>query len=135
MDRAEAFLSNILKSLNDAMPKRVVRYRELVSTGQCMVETIGGGFHRFDPEEVAALGRKLPDRVLENLHLPFVFVKSFDSEESVYYLRVYGSEDEAFQTLMSVRMMPRTDRGPYTYKPLVAEFINKFPTLAVIGYL
>ncbi|MEM4315943.1 MAG: DUF61 family protein, partial [Nitrososphaerota archaeon] len=84
---------------------------------------------------VAALGRKLPEHVLENLYLPFVFVKSFDAEESIYYLRVHGSEDEAFKALMSVRMMPRTDRGPYTYKPLVAEFINRFPTLAVMGYL
>ncbi|MEM1943573.1 MAG: DUF61 family protein [Candidatus Caldarchaeum sp.] len=135
MDRAEAFLSNILKSLNDAMPKRPVRYKELVRTGMYVVETVGGGIHRFDPEEVAALGRKLPEHVLENLHLPFVFVKSFEAEESIYYLRVYGSEEEAFQSLMSVRTMPRTDRGPYTYKPFVAEFINRFPTLAVMGYL
>ncbi len=98
------------------------------------VETIGGDRHLFNMEEVRKIGERLPAEVLENLHLPFIFIKSVEFEESVYLIRVYGSEDEAFRILMDVNVLPRSDKGPYTYKPLVAEFINRYPSLAVIGY-
>ncbi len=116
------------------MPKRVVKYTEIAGSAVDSVETIGGGRHYFNPEEVRKIGEKLPAEVLENLHLPFVFVKSIDFEESVYLIRVYGSEAEAFRILMDITMLPRSDKGHYTYKPLVAEFINRYPSLAIIGY-
>ncbi|MCS6769187.1 MAG: DUF61 family protein [Candidatus Caldarchaeum sp.] len=135
MDRADSFLSSILRSLNDAIPRRVVKYREIVNSGVYSVETVGGSQHFFNPHEIAEIARILPAHILDGLHLPFVFVKSFDSEESVYYIRVYGTEAEAFKKLAGVEVLPRNDRGFYTYKPLVSEFISKYPSLAVMGYL
>ncbi|MEM2236858.1 MAG: DUF61 family protein [Candidatus Caldarchaeum sp.] len=135
MDKIDSFLSNILKTVNDSVPKRVVKYREIVGSGVYHVETVGGGVHHFDPEEVRKIGEALPAEILDHLHLPFIFVKNTELEESVYLIRVYGSEAEAFQKLMNVKTLPRSSRGPYTYKPLVAEFINRYPSLAVMGYL
>ena len=134
-ERIESLLSNILKSVNDSLPKRVVRYRDVVHLGLDGVETVGGYFHSFDRHELEMLGKQLPPHILDKLHLPFVFVKSIEMEESVYLIRVYGTEDEAFRILMGLEVIPRSDRGPYTYKPYVAEFLNRCPSLAVIGFL
>jgi uncharacterized protein (UPF0216 family) len=134
-DRYESLLSNILRSVNDSLPRHVVRYRDVVELGLEGVETVGGSFHRFDRNDLEKLAKQLPENILDRLHLPFVFVKSIEIEESVYILRVYGSEAEAFQTLMGLETLPRTSRGPYTYKPFVAEFINRYLSLAVLGFL
>ncbi|MEM1964745.1 MAG: DUF61 family protein [Candidatus Caldarchaeum sp.] len=135
LERIDSFLSNILKTVNESVPRRVIRYREIVSSGVYSVETVGGGLHHFDPQEVKKIGEELPSEILDQLHLPFIFVKNTELEESVYLIRVYGSEVEAFQKLMNVKTLPRSSRGPYTYKPLVAEFINRYPSLAVMGCL
>jgi len=134
-DRFESLLSNILKTVNDSLPKKVVRYRDIVEKGVDGVDTVGGWLHRFDRQDIEKISKILPQSVLDRLHLPFVFVKSIEMEESVYILRVYGSEAEAFQMLMGLETLPRTSRGPYTYKPFVAEFINRYPSLAVLGFL
>jgi uncharacterized protein (UPF0216 family) len=134
-DRYESLLSNILRSVNDSLPRHVIRYRDVVELGLEGVETVGGSFHRFDRNDLEKLAKQLPENILDRLHLPFVFVKSIEIEESVYILRVYGSEAEAFQMLMGLETLPRTSRGPYTYKPFVAEFINSYPSLAVLGFL
>lgn len=134
-DRFESLLSNILRTVNDSLPKKVVKYRDIVEKGVEGVETVGGWLHRFDRQDIEKIAKQLPQSILDRLHLPFVLVKSIEMEESVYILRVYGSEAEAFQMLMGLETLPRTSRGPYTYKPFVAEFINRYPSLAVLGFL
>ncbi len=134
-DRFESLLSNILRTVNDSLPKKVVKYRDIVEKGVEGVETVGGWLHRFDRQDIEKIAKILPQSILDRLHLPFVLVKSIEMEESVYILRVYGSEAEAFQMLMGLETLPRTSRGPYTYKPFVAEFINRYPSLAVLGFL
>jgi len=135
LDRVDTFLSNILKTVNDAVPKRVVKYREIVEKGVEYVETVGGGKHFFEPAEVRRLGEKLPSEILDDLHLPFIFVKNSEVSEPVYHIRVYGREAEAFQILMDLKILPRNEKGPYTYKPILSNFINKYPTLAVLSFL
>jgi uncharacterized protein (UPF0216 family) len=111
-DRYESLLSNILRSVNDSLPKHVVRYRDVVELGMEGVETVGGSFHRFDRNDLEKLAKQLPENILDRLHLPFVFVKSIEIEESVYILRVYGSEAEAFQMLMGLENTPPNQPRP-----------------------
>jgi uncharacterized protein (UPF0216 family) len=71
-DRYESLLSNILRSVNDSLPRHVVRYRDVVELGMEGVETVGGSFHRFDRNDLEKLAKQLPENILDRLHLPFV---------------------------------------------------------------
>lgn len=133
--RIDEWLSHTLKSINDNLPKRVERFTTLIEMETPYVETIGGGKHYFNKEELKQLERELPKHILSNLYLPIVFTKQHELEESVYVIRARGTEAEAFKILMKIDELPKINNQHYTYKPLVAEFINKYPTLAVIGYI
>ena len=134
-DKIDEWLSHTLKSINDSLPKRMEKFTRLIEMEEPYVETIGGEKHHFNKEELKQIAEKLPDHILANLYLPIVFTKQHNLEESVYIIRARGTEAEAFKILMKINDLPKINNQPYTYKPLIAEFINKYPTLAVIGYL
>ncbi|GBC72404.1 hypothetical protein HRbin03_00233 [archaeon HR03] len=135
MSFVDDWLAETMRHVNDALPRRAEKLSTLLEMEKPSVETVGGGRHYFDKKELEELLRKLPSEVSENLYLPIVFAKNPELGESTYIVKSRGSEAEAFRILMGLRTLPRVGNQPYTYKPLVTEFINRYPTLAVIGYL
>ncbi|HID05253.1 MAG TPA: DUF61 family protein [Candidatus Caldiarchaeum subterraneum] len=135
MPSVDEWLSHTLRSINDALPKRVEKLTRLLEMEKPYVETVGGGRHYFSKEELQRINHQLPKEVAQTLYLPIVFTKHHEMDESVYLIRARGSEAEAFRILMQIPELPKTKNQHYTYKPLVAEFLNRYPTLAVIGYI
>jgi len=136
MPVVDEWLSHTLRSINDTLPRRVEKLTRLLEMEQPYVETIGGQKHYFNKHELQRINEELPRGIAQTLYLPIIFTKHHEMEEAVYVIRARGSEAEAFKILMKLNELPRTkDQQPYTYKPLVAEFLNKYPTLGVIGYI
>ncbi|MEM1975527.1 MAG: DUF61 family protein [Candidatus Caldarchaeum sp.] len=135
MSFVDDWLAETMRHVNDALPRRAAKLSTLLEMEKPFVETVGGGRHYFDRSELEELLIKLPREVSENLYLPIVFAKNLEMGENTYIVKARGSEAEAFRILMGLRELPRVDNQSYTYKPLVAEFINRYPTLAVIGYI
>jgi len=131
----DEWLAETLRRVNDSLPKRTETLDRLLGEEEPSVETVGGGRHFFDKEELKRLKASLPPEVAAGLRLPFVFTKKHELEESVYVVRGKGTEARAFAILMNLRELPRMGGEPYTYKPLVAEFLNRYPTLAAVGYI
>lgn len=135
MSFVDEWLSQTLRQINDVLPRRVERLEKLLEMENPYVETVGGGKHYFDRKELAAVRDALPVEVAEGLFLPIVFSKNLSLGDHTYVIKARGTEAEAFRILMNLKTVPKTEDGYYTYKPLVAEFINKYPTLAVVGYI
>jgi len=135
MKFVDDLLAETLRHVNDSLPRRVVRLGVLLRMDEPYVETIGGGFHYFNKRELMMLAELLPADVAADLHLPFVFTKRHDLEEPVYLIRTVGSEPEAFKTLMGLSHLPESGGGYYTYKPVIAEFVRRYPSLATVGYV
>ncbi len=131
----DEWLSHTLRHINDALPRRVERLSRLLEMDEPYVETVGGWKHFFNKKELQQIKEMLPATVAERLYLPFVFVKNHESEEPFYIIRERGSEAEAFRIIMGLAELPKTSGKPYTYKILVAEFLNRFPSLGVMGYI
>ncbi|MDW8084404.1 MAG: DUF61 family protein [Candidatus Caldarchaeum sp.] len=135
MSFVDEWLSQTLKRINDVLPKKPERIGKLLEMETPFVETVGGDRHYFDKAELLAVQKVLPHEVLENLYLPIVFSKNLSFGDHVYVIKARGTEPEAFRILMELRELPKADNVYYTYKPLVAEFLNKYPTLGVVGYI
>ncbi|MEM3095521.1 MAG: DUF61 family protein [Nitrososphaerota archaeon] len=135
MKFVDDLLSETLRHVNDSLPRRVIPLERLLKMDEACVETVGGGRHCFDKADLAKLASLLPSEIVEKLHLPFVFTKHHSMDDSVYFIRAVGSEPQAFQILMGLSHLPKSVDGYYTYKPLVSEFIRRYPTLATVGYI
>lgn len=128
------WLSHELKKLNNQLPKSRVNLRELLRTDQPYVETLGGEKHFFSVEELELLNRNLPGEVASNLSLPIVFIRRHDLGEGVYVFES-DSEAEAFKNILGLSYLSKSEEKYYTYKPVVMEFLRRFKTIAVIGFL
>ncbi|GBC69155.1 hypothetical protein HRbin01_00848 [archaeon HR01] len=135
MKYVDELLSETLRRINDSLPKQAVRLERLLKMDTPSVETIGGGIHYFDRDDLEKLVKNLPDHIAGRLHLPFVFTKRHDLGDSVYVIRTLGVEHEAFKILMNMAHLPESNGEYYTYKPVIHEFIRRYPSLAAIGYL
>ena len=135
MKFVDDLLAETLRHVNDGLPRRAARFMDLLRMDTPYVETIGGERHYFNKRELETLVKLLPDDIAANLHLPFVFTKKHDLEESVYIIRSVGSEPEAFKKLMGISHLPVSGGEYYTYKPIIAEFIRRYPSLAAVGYV
>ncbi|MCS7110381.1 MAG: DUF61 family protein [Candidatus Caldarchaeum sp.] len=135
MSFVDEWLSQTLRKINDVLPRRVELLNRLLEMPTPFVETVGGGRHYFDRNELLAVKQSLPEEVVENLFLPIVFSKNLSFGEHTYIIKARGTEPEAFRILMKIRHLPKADDAYYTYKPLVSEFLNRYPTLGVVGYV
>ncbi|MDW8063260.1 MAG: DUF61 family protein [Candidatus Caldarchaeum sp.] len=135
MSFVDEWLSQTLRKINDVLPRKAEPLNKLLEMDEPFVETVGGGRHYFDKNELMAVKQALPKEVVENLFLPIVFSKNLSLGEHTYVIKARGTEPEAFRILMNIRQLPKADDVHYTYKPLVAEFLNRYPTLGVVGYV
>ncbi|MEM0440601.1 MAG: DUF61 family protein [Candidatus Caldarchaeum sp.] len=135
MSIVDEWLSQTLRKINDVLPKRTESLKKLLEMDRPYVETVGGGKHFFDKKELNDVFRILPPETADQLFLPIVFSKNLSLGEHVYVIKARGRAPEAFRILMNLKELPQADGLYYTFKPLVAEFINRYPTLAVAGYI
>jgi uncharacterized protein (UPF0216 family) len=135
MKYVDELLAETLRHINDSLPRQTVRLERLLKMDEPSVETIGGGRHYFDRWDLEKLVKNLPDEIAMELYLPFVFTKRHNLGESLYFIRSSGVEHAAFKLLMNLKHIPESNGEYYTYKPVVHEFIRRYPSLAAIGYL
>lgn len=135
MSFVDEWLAETLRKINDVLPKRVEKLKKLLEMETPWVETVGGGKHVFDRKELQTLKELLPPEVVDQLYLPIVFSKNLSLGENVYVIKAKGSEAEAFRILMNLKHLPRVENQFYTYKPIVADFLNKYPSIAVVGFI
>lgn len=129
----EAFIEPHARRLRDILPARKASLEELINSPDPHVETLGGGLHRFRREDLLGADRVLAGELRRAPVFPITFSSGDEFGKGVVLLRS-RAEAAVYRALMGLQFVPETPEGyAYTYKPLVAEFFRRFPSLAVIS--
>lgn len=129
----EVFIETHVRRLRDLLPARKASLEELVNSPDPHVETLGGGLHRFRREDLLEADRVITGELRRAPVFPITFSSGDEYGRGVVLLRS-RSEAAVYRALMGLEFVPETPDGyAYTYKPLVAEFFRRFPSLAVIS--
>ncbi|MCS7118238.1 MAG: DUF61 family protein [Thaumarchaeota archaeon] len=129
----DAFIEGHLKRLRDNVPVRKASLEELIDSDNPSVETLGGGRHRFRPEDLRAASKLLTGELRRAPALPITFSSGEDYGKGVVILR-NRVEAAVYRALMGLEFVPETPEGyAYTYKPMVAEFVRRYPSLGILS--
>lgn len=129
----DALLASYIKKLGTSMPAKRLSIRQLLSMDEPSVNRVNGEKHFFNKNELLKAAELLKECCLEWEVFPLVFVHRKDLGKDVYLVKGPGAE-EVFRILMGLSSVNKTPDGQaYTYKALVIEFINKFPSLGIIS--
>ncbi|MCS7094530.1 MAG: DUF61 family protein [Thaumarchaeota archaeon] len=129
----DALIEGHLKRMRDSLPIRKASLEELLGSADPHVETIGGGRHKFRREDLLAADAVLNGELRKVNAFPITFSSGEDYGKGVMILRS-RAEAVVYRTLMGLGLVPETPEGyAYTYKPMVAEFLRRFPSLGVLS--
>lgn len=133
----ESYYKKLIYRVNSSLPKRRERLMDLIKMDEPSYETIDGSRGYILKEELMAVYQRLPKNVSQELRLPFVFLRNYELGDGVYSMDGGKVEADAFVALLGLgyRLSKASDGRYFTYKPLVFEFLKRYSSLAVIGFL
>jgi len=133
----DTYYKKTLLRINSSLPRSKIRLINLLEAEEPSFETLDGKRSPFSKEELKDLFQNLPNAISVELRLPFVFLRNQGLGDGVYSIDGGKTEADAFTRLMGLGYdLPKASDGRYyTYKPLVFEFLKRYKTLGVVGFL
>lgn len=135
IDFSEEWLRKQLRELSRDLPRVRLPLARLLEMDNPFVETVGGDLHYFDKRELRELAEILPSELHDKLKLPLVFRRSVEIGESLYFLDGGEVEVEVLKKLLGLSYIPFIQKKYYTYKPVIAKLISRFPSTVVVGVI
>ena len=125
-----------IQNLNTHLPKRKSKLQDLLKVDIPVIEARDGSKIFLSKDELIDISKNLPDPIIENLNLPFIFIRRLDLGEGCYIIFGSDIEVEAYRLLLNLQYpIPSTSKSEYyTYKPFISELINRYGTLVQLGF-